>query len=405
MKVWDKALKYFAGQAEKRGLFVGPQSNYIPSHLGTEAAGVNVNHSNALTFPAAYAAISINAENMASLPKMVFSSNDKGKQAEKKHPVYNLIHFQPNPLMTDFVFWEKMSADVDGWGNAYALIESNALGYPTALWPINPDNIQVLYQDKKVYYKVLTGDFTGTYSAHEMLHFKLFTKDGLMGIDPISYHAQSLGIGIAGQKFAAEYFASKGALRGVLETDGELDDPTYEKFQERFNNSSNHKTQLLEYGIKYKNISVSPDAAQAIQSRLFSIQDASRIWKVPLSLLAELTHGTFSNTEQQDIQYTKYGLRPRCKRFETELETKLFRKNERGHLNVKFDLKGLLRGDLKTQAEFYHKAILDGWMNRNEVRELENRNPVKGLDEYLVPSNMTLPEALEQAIENNKTKE
>ncbi len=385
---------------EQRSLVVGPSDKYIPSYLGAESAGVSVNHDSALTFTGAFAAISIKAENMASLPKAVFRQTATGKKEEKNHPVYKLIHYQPNPHMTDFTFWELMESHVAGWGNGYSLIESNGAGTPKHLWPILPNNIKVVKKDNRIFYKVLSGDFIGTYAADEMLHFKMFTKDGIIGIDPISYHAQAIGLALAGQKFSGEYFERKGALRGVFEMDGELGEEQYSKLAKRLNNSANHSTQILEYGLKYKPISINPDAAQVIQSRIFSIQDAARIWKVPVSLLSEHSHSTFSNTEQQDIQFVKYGLRPECKRFETEIETKLFTGSEREVMNVKFDLRGILRGDLKTQAEFYNKAIMNGWLNRNEVRNLENLNPVDGLDEYLVPTNMTLSDMLKNMIKD-----
>lgn len=385
-----------------RAVFIGPEADYVPDFQTITSAGINVNHKNALTFTGAFSAISTKAENMASLPKQVFKTTAKGNIIEKKHPVYNLIHFQPNPIMNDFTFWEKIEADVAGWGNSLVIIEAGPTGKPKNLWPVQPDNFSIIKSNKQLFYKVQTGDFSGTYFAAEVLHFKYFSKDGIMGVDPISLAAEAIGIGIGGQKFSAEYFAAKGALRGVFEMDAELGDKAFEKVTKRLRKQKNHSTPLLEHGMKYKNISVSPDAAQAIQSRIFSIQDASRIWKVPVSLLAEHSHSTFSNTEQQDIQFVKYGLRPECKRFETEIETKLFTGSEREVYNVKFDLKGLLRGDTKTQAEWYHKAILDGWMSRNEVREIENLNSVDGLDEYLVPSNMILPEALQNALKNDE---
>lgn len=400
MNFFDRTLKYLS---EKRGLFIGLNSDYTHDFKNF---GVNsVDHKNALTFTGAFSAISTKAENMASLPKHLFKNTPTGKKTDKKHPVYKLIHFQPNPIMTDFAFWEKIEAEVAGWGNSIVVVEAGGNGYAKHLWPIQPDNYEIIINNRGLFYKIQHGDFAGTYHASEILHFKYFSLDGINGIDPISYNAKALGIGIEGQGFAKEYFDTKGKMRGVFEMEGSLGNKEYKTWSKRMEKQKDHGAPLLEYGIKYKNISVSPDAAQAIQSRIFSIQDAARIWKVPVSLLSEHSHSTFSNTEQQDIQFVKYGLRPECKRFETEIETKLFREDEREVYNVKFDLRGLLRGDLKTQAEWYHKAILDGWLSRNEVRDIENLNPVEGLDEYLVPTNMTLPEALEQAIENNKNKE
>lgn len=386
---------------QKRGLMVMANSMYVPTYGGIKAAGQNVNHDSALTFTGAFAAISIKAENLASLPKNVYETTGIGKKKLRNHPVHRLIHFRPNSYQTDFVFWEYLEASVAGWGNGYAVIEWGGNGYPKALHPVHPGCVQIKSVGYDVFYVVTDGPSKGNYLASDILHVKLFTKDGIVGIDPITYHAQAIGIGMAGQQFASEYYNKKGVLRAVIETDGELSDESYRKVSDRVSAAGDHGTPILEYGLKYKGIGISPDAAQSIETRKFSIQDASRIWKVPVSLLAEHTHSTFTNTEQQDIQFVKYGLRPECKRFETELETKLFPEGSNDRISVKFDLKGLLRGDLQTQSDWYHKAILDGWMSRNEVRELENLNRVDGLDEYLVPTNMTLPAALEALSKPN----
>lgn len=386
--------------AKKRGYYVMPASNYIPSFAGINAAGQTVNHDTALTFTGAFAAISIKAENLASLPKYVYERTSNGKKILSNHPVYKLIHFKPNSYQTDFVFWEYLEASVAGWGNGYAVIESGGNGYPKALHPVDPSSVSIQRTGFDLTYVVSDGPAAGRYLADEILHVKLFTKDGIVGIDPITYHAQSIGIGLAGQSFASEYFTKKGALRGVIETDAELSDANYMKVAERISRAGDHGTPVLEYGLKYKSIGISPDAAQAIQTRLFSIQDASRIWKVPVSLLAEHTHSTFTNTEQQDIQFVKYGLRPECKRFETEIETKLFAPGEADRIDVKFDLQGLLRGDSASQANWFRTAIYGGYMSRNEVREQMNMDRIDGLDEFLVPTNMTLSDLIETI--NNK---
>lgn len=215
--------------AEKRSTQVIPYTDYKPSYAAIEAAGATVTHKTALTLPAAFAAISIKAENLASLPKQVFKRSNNARVEAKDHPVYRLIHFQPNKYMTDFTFWEKMEGDVAGWGNALAIIETNGSGYPVALWPVDPDNFTILKDKRDLFYKVGQGDFAGTYSAAEVLHFRFFTRDGINGIDPISYHAQAIGIGLSGQKFAGEFFEKKGVLRGTYEIASELGDTAYER--------------------------------------------------------------------------------------------------------------------------------------------------------------------------------
>lgn len=387
MNFVDRTLKFFA---EKRGILKMPYSDYTPSYQGFTSSGIPVTHKNALTFTGAFSAISTKAENMASLPKVLFKTTGKTKIIDTKHPVYSLIHFRPNPMMTDFAFWEKVEADVAGWGNSVNVIEWNR-GYAKNLWPVDPDSFEIVKQDGQLFYKVTAGDFKGVYSAEDILHFKYFTRDGIMGIDPIAYNARALSIGLGGQEFADEYFSSGGKMRGVFEFDRELGDKEYKQWTKRMEKTKDHAAPLLEYGIKYKSISVSPDAAQAIQSRLFSIQDASRIWKVPVSLLAEHTHSTFTNTEQQDIQFVKYGLRPECKRFETEIETKLFRADEREVYQVKFNLEGLLRGDLNTRANYLKMATAGRpWLLPDEARNIENLEPLGGIaSEYVDPANIT----------------
>ena len=306
--------------------------------------------------------------------------------------------------MNAFVFWELMNAYVDGWGNSYAVVERDNYGDPVALWPILPNNILPILYKGELYYRVFTGDYAGDYSSSEILHFKLFTKDGIKGIDPISNMSQAIGLGLAAERFNAEFFDKGGHIKGVYETEQSLGDEEFNRVTAHMNAAKNFETPLLEYGIKYKQITISPEAAQMIQQRTFTIQDIARIFNLPPHMLAEQSRSTFSNIEHQDIQFVKYSIRPSVKRYESEIEDKLFFDGEKDFLDTKFNLEGLLRGDTQTRSAFYHNAILDGWMNRNEVRNLENldNGPVE-LDEYLYPSNMNLAELLlgQQQQKNN----
>jgi HK97 family phage portal protein len=382
--------------AQKRGFQVVPVSEYKPDFNSFSSAGININHDTALKFSAVFSAIRIRSENIASLPKTVVKQTGAKKEVLFSHPVQRLISRKPNSYMNAFVFWELMNAYVDGWGNSYAIIERDSFGDPSALWPILPNNIIITLIKGELYYKVLTGDHAGTYAAFEILHFKLFTKDGMKGIDPISNMAQAIGVGLAAERFNAEFFEKGGHIRGVYETDQSLGDEEYNAVSAaHLNAAKNFETPLLEYGIKYKQITISPEAAQMIQQRTFTIQDIARIFVLPPHMLAEQSRSTFSNIEHQDIQFVKYSIRPSVKRYESEIEDKLFFDGEKDLLDTKFNLEGLLRGDTQTRSQFYHNAILDGWMNRNEVRSLENLdNGPEELDEYLYPSNMNLADLL-----------
>ena len=228
----------------------------------------------------------------------------------------------------------------------------------------------------------------GTYPDYNILHFMLVTLDGIKGVNPVVYNAMALGKSYATEQFASEFFEKGGNIRAVMETEGHFDDESFKKFMKHFKASANnYDTPLLEYGVKYKQLAVDPIASALVQSEVLSINDVCRILNIPPHMLAELTHATFSNIEHQTIQFVQYSLRPTVKRIEDELEAKLFFESEQDVFSVKFSLDGLLRGDTQARSAYYHNAILDGYMSRNEVRELEGLRRKEGLDDMLYPLN------------------
>lgn len=384
----------------KRGVQVIPQDEYASPVQLRSTANVSVNNNTAMNFTAVFAAMRLRAENVASLPKVVLGKTAKGKEVAKSHPVHRLVHYKPNSYMNIFVFWEFINAYLDGHGNSYAIIERNGQGDPVALWPVHPSYVCVTLVNRKKFYKVYgTKGFDGTYSDDEMLHFMLFTRDGITGINPIVYNADAIGLGMAATKFGQEFFEKGGHIKGALEYEDSMGDAEFNRFMKHYENSSkNFGTPFLEYGIKYKEIGISPEAAQMLQSKTFAVQDVARIFNVPPHMLAELSRSTFSNIEHQDIQFVKYSIRPSVKRFETEIESKLFFENETDSFEMKFVLDGLLRGDLKSRSAFYHFGIQDGWLTRNEVREMENKNQANHLDTFLYPQNL---QPADQSNNNN----
>jgi HK97 family phage portal protein len=400
VKLIDRGIKFFA---QKRGFQVIPGKDYTPDFRKIQSAALNVNHDTALKFSAVFSAIRIRSENIASLPKSIVKQTAGKKKILYSHPVYQVIGRKPNSLMNVFTFWEFMNSYTDGWGNSYAIIERNSYGDVIALWPVEANFVFTDKLNNELFYKVTYGDHKGTYHSYEVIHFKLFTIDGIKGVDPITYMNQAIALGLAAETFNAQFYASGGHIKGVYETEQALGDEQYTQVMNHLASYKNFETPLLEYGIKYNTISISPEAAQMIEQRTFTIQDIARIFNLPPHMLAENSHSTFSNIEHQDIQFVKYSIRPSVKRYETEIEDKLLFSGEKDVIDIKFNLDGLLRGDTQTRSQFYHNAILDGWMSRNEVRELENME--KGpddLDDYLVPTNMTLADLIDNAV-NNKT--
>ena len=379
---------WLLGPASMVGPYVGVYTNGID-------AGVTVNTETALRFTAVFAAIKLLAENIAGLPKSVMvRMKDGGYEPAVKHPAHSLLYVRPNGYMDVFTFWFTIIAWLEGKGNAFAVIRYEK-GKPVALHPVNPDWVSIAFVNGEKMYivKAKNPDFSfldGTYLENEMLHFMLFTWNGIWGVDPISYNAAAIGEGIAAQKFTADYFRTGGAIKGTIETDQALGDDDYERFMAHYQQTAtNGSTPLLEYGFKYKAINLSPEASQLIQAKVFSIDDIARIFCIPPHMLAELSHATFSNIEQQNIFFGEYSLRPICKRIEKQLELKLFTDKERGDYHVKFDLNGLMRGDATARANFYTQGINAGWMTPNEAREFEGMKRLEGLDEPRIPLNYT----------------
>ncbi|RHJ76230.1 phage portal protein [Parabacteroides sp. AM08-6] len=384
---------------------VGDKNMTFDSMSFFNGIGSEIPLSTAMKFTAVFAAMRLRAECVASLPKTLTERIEGGKIEALNHPVYKLIKYRPNSYMNVFSYWEYINSCLDGWGNAYVLIKRNSSAVPVELLPIHPSYVYVTLSNGKKWFRISGSKwYDGVYSDDDMLHFFSLSIDGIKGVNPISYNSAAIKSGISATSFGNEFFEKGGNIKAVLENDKAMGVADFKLFQEKFNGNANHETALLDGGWKYKPVGVAPEAAQMLQTRTFALQDIARIFNVPPHLLAELSRATFSNIEHQDIQFIKYSIRATLKRYEVELENKLLFDKELGRFEFKFNIDGFLRGDMKTRSAFYHNAILDGWLNRNEVREMENRNSVDGLDEYLYPSNQNIT-GKEENVDSGKEKD
>lgn len=385
--------RVFRGRGQKRDIRIGLTTDTPVPSGQVRTFGQAVTNDRALKVTAFYSGIRLISENVASLPKVVTKSTDKGPVSASWHRV-NWLLAHPNSYTNGNVFYGLISTWLKGWGNAFAIIERDGAGNPKQLHQVHPREVQgIALVNGRKWYKVVMAnrdrsDLDGMYSDDDMLHFMEVTLDGIVGVNPVLYNASALGKSMAMEDFASDYYESGGNIRAVMETDGNLGEGKYKMFMEHFTQASkNFGTPILEYGVKYKQLSVDPVSAQLIQSETLSIQDVCRILGIPPHMVCELSHATFSNIEHQTIQFVQYTLRPIVKKLEVELERKLFIGPERGRFNIKFVLDGLLRGDTAARSAYYHNAVLDGYMTRNEVRALEGLEHAEGLDEFLVPLN------------------
>ena len=391
---WQSLTKPFTRwRAQRRSSAAEAIIGDVPSSvrvLGT--SGVHVDNDKALKVTAFFAGIRLISENIASLPKAIIEATADGPRNIAGNPVLYAINVRPNSYTNAVSFWQSIATWMKGWGNAYAVIKWNASMTAVQLHQVHPSCVRITIVNGRKWYevKMVNPDLTflnGIYSDDNMLHFMEMSLDGIKGVNPVLYNAAALGKSIATEQFASEFYEKGGNIKAVLSTPDELGDEAFANFMRHFEASAtDHGTPILEYGMKYQQLSVDPVAEHLVQSEVLSVQDVCRILNVPPHMIAELSHATFSNIEHQTIQFVQYSLRPVIKKIEVELENKLF-PGEEGKYDVKFKLDGLLRGDTQARSAYYHNAILDGYMSRNEVRLLEGYARLEGLDDMLYPQN------------------
>ena len=371
--------------------------------LGNSTSGKIVTERTSMQMTAVYACVRILSEAVAGLPLHMYEYKDDGKEKAIKNPLYFLLHDEPNPEMTSFIFRETLMTHLLLWGNAYAQIIRNGKNEVVALYPLMPNKMSVERDDKgEIYYvynryqdEAKTGDLgTVILKKEDVLHIPGLGFDGLVGYSPIAMAKNAIGLAIATEEYGSKFFANGAAPSGVLEHPGTIKDPTKvrEAWLSQFGGSSNSgKVAVLEEGMKYTPISISPEQAQFLETRKFQINEIARIFRVPPHMIGDLEKSSFSNIEQQSLEFVKYTLEPWIIRWEQALSRALLSSDEKKKYFFKFNVDGLLRGDYQSRMNGYAIARQNGWMSANDIRELENLDKIpaeEGGDLYLVNGNM-----------------
>ncbi len=385
-------------------------------YFGGSTSGKAVTERSAMQMTAVYSCVRILAEAIAGLPLNLYRyTEDGGKEKAIDHPLYLLLHDEPNPEMSSFVFRETLMTHLLLWGNAYAQIIRNGKGEVIALYPLMPNKMTVDRDEKgQLYYSYQRGtdeairdkNQTVILRPTDVLHIPGLGFDGLVGYSPIAMAENAIGMAIACEEYGAKFFANGAAPGGVLEHPGTLKDPqrVRESWQSTFGGSSNsNKIAVLEEGMKYTPIGISPEQAQFLETRKFQINEIARIFRVPPHMVGDLEKSSFSNIEQQSLEFVKYTLDPWVVRWEQSITRTLLTQEEKSRYFVKFNLEGLLRGDYQSRMNGYAIARQNGWMSANDIRELENLDRIsaeEGGDLYLINGNM-LPLKDAGAFANN----
>ena len=372
--------------------------------LGGSTSGKIVTERSAMQMTAVYSCVRILAEAIAGLPLHLYTyKEDGGKEKAIGHPLYLLLHDEPNPEMSSFVFRETLMTHLLLWGNAYAQIIRNGKGEVVALYPLMPNRMTVDRDSSgQLFYSYQMNNSdaptmkTGSVilKSSDVLHIPGLGFDGLVGYSPIAMAKNAIGLAIATEEYGAKFFANGATPGGLLEYPGTVKDPdrVRESWNKGFSGSQNAgKVAILEEGMKYTPISIAPEQAQFLETRKFQINEIARIFRVPPHMVGDLEKSSFSNIEQQSLEFVKYTLDPWVVRWEQSLSRALFTPEEKKLYFFKFNVEGLLRGDYQSRMNGYATARQNGWMSANDIRELENLDRIpaeEGGDLYLINGNM-----------------
>ena len=368
-------------------------------------SGARVSADSAMRLAAVYACVRILSETMAALPVVMYRARaDGSKDIVTDHWLHRLLGCRPNRYQNAFEWREMLQGHLVLRGNAYNRIMANSRGEILELMPIHPDRIRMELTPVGDYRYRVT-DRLGNESVlprGEIWHLRGLSSDGMMGLSPIELARESLGMALAAQDYGARFFANDAKpTGGWIEFPGSFKDAEAKKvfresYQQAQSGANRGKVLVLENGMKFHEVGVTNRDAQFLELRKFQITDIARLFRVPPHMIADLDRATFSNIEQQSLEFVMHTMTPWAERWEASIESELMLDGE--ELEVEFDFGNLMRGDAASRAAYYQSGIQNGWLTRNEARVAENLNPIDGLDEPLRPLNM-----IEEGAAGNQT--
>ena len=365
-------------------------------YFGTSGSGKAVTAQTAIQLSTVYACVRVISETVASLPLGVYESTDTGSRKATEHPLYPLLHDEPNSEMTSFVLREVMLAHLLIYGNSYCQIIRTGKNGVVGLYPLLPDHMGVDRDSKgNLTYTYTTSDGrTVNLKPQQVLHIPGLGFDGVIGYSPIALEKSAIGLGIAAEEYGSKFFANGARPSGILTHPNTVKNPKAlrESWNAAYGGSTNaNRVAILEEGMTFTAMSIPNNEAQFLETRKFQVDEICRIFRVPPHLVGNLEHATFSNIEHMSIDFAVHTIRPWLVRIEQSMNRALFSDQEKGRFYVQFNIDGLMRGDYKSRMEGYAIARQNGWLSANDIRELENLNPIpedEGGNAYLVNGNM-----------------
>lgn len=388
-------MSFLSGLFEKRSSLDSVSGNgWFNLLLGDNQShtGVNVTEFTAMQQSTVYTCVRILSEGVASLPLHTYKRLQRGKERAYDHPLYYVLHDIANEEMTAFSLFETMMHHLLLWGNAYAEVVRNGRGEVVEIYPLMPNTtyLERNQRDKKLYYRTIipqTNEHV-ILPASKVLHISGLGFDGRQGYSVIQMAREAVGMALATEEYGARFFGNGAKPSGILEHPNSLSEPAQKRLRSSWNEmhqglSRQHRIAILEEGMQYKQIGIPPEDAQFLETRRYQKQEIASLYRVPLHMVNDLADATFSNVEHMGIEFVKYSLQPWLIRFEKTMLMKLLAPNERKKYFIEFLVDGLLRGDSKTRYESYQIGRQNGWLSVNDIREMENLNPIEGGNVYL----------------------
>ena len=393
-------LKLFKRRDSPRNSLDADNYSWLLAGSNT-SSGKHVDERTAMQTTAVYACVRILAETVASLPLHLYKYTTVGSEKALDHSLYPLLHDEPNPEQTAFIFRETLMTHLLLWGNAYAQVIRDGRGRVLALYPLMPNKITVKRADSGVLYytyrraagesRLDSEQEFVVLSYDDVLHIPGLGFDGLIGYSPIAMAKNAIGMTLATEEFGASFFGNGARPGGILEHPGTVKD--IKRLKDSWNaayqgSKNSNRVAILEEGMKYTPIGIPPESAQFLETRKFQTEEICRIFRVPPHLVADLDKATFSNIEHQSISFVVHTIRPWLVRLEQAFNKSLLSRSDKKVYYTGFTVDGLLRGDYASRMKGYSVGLQNGFMSPNDIRSLEDMNRIENGDIYMVNGNM-----------------
>jgi HK97 family phage portal protein len=377
-RIFGRTIEVFKGSAPIR------DDAAWREYLGGK--GYHVSPTTALKVAAVYRCVDVVAKTMASLPLNLYRATSKGREKAESHRVYKLLHRLPNKYTTAYDFWHMYIVNLMLTSGAYARISRDRNGYITGFWNLPTNSVSKFLTNRVTgerYIEVTLGDKTETlYEGEYMYTPNLRFNSDADPENPIVIAADVLGLTMALNGFARDYFENGTNIGGVLEHAGQLSDEAFNRLKESWMASysgivNQHKWAILEEGLKATQFGRNPEESQALESRKFAVVEVCRMLGVPPHKVFDLERATFSNIEQMNIEYVQESIAPMSVRIEQTIYRDALTEQEQDEYYAKFNVNALLRGDIVARTAYYHSMRQDGIMNADEIRALEDMNDIE----------------------------